>query len=122
MIRFKNNYGTINLVADGTSNTIIMGEDAPWRNHASIFPFAASTALDPATEAGVVPVGNESDGFGKRALNRWAEPENANGVSGPPTADPASARLQRRRYLPRPLGKPERDPHRRTGHVPLDFQ
>ena len=27
---------------------------------------------------------------GKRAINRWAEPENGNGVSGPPTGDPGS--------------------------------
>ena len=90
-VRFKNNYGTIAQCIDGTSNTIIMCEDGPWRNHRSLFPYSASSAKDPAAVAGIIAAAdNESDGLGFRALNRWAEPENSNGVSGPPTADPAS--------------------------------
>jgi prepilin-type processing-associated H-X9-DG protein len=27
---------------------------------------------------------------GRRAINRWADPESGNGVSGPPTGDPGS--------------------------------
>jgi len=89
--QFRANYGTIRQCVDGTSNTIIVTEDGPFRNHRSVFPFLASTAIDPATVAGVIaPADNESDGSGFRAGNRWGEPENANGVSGPPTADPAS--------------------------------
>lgn len=89
--QFKTNYGTIALIIDGTSNTIIVTEDGPWRNHRALFPFQSSTAHDPAAVAGIIAAAdNESDGQGFRAINRWGEPENANGVSGPPTADPAS--------------------------------
>jgi len=52
-----------------------------------LFPFQASTAVDPGSSAGL----DNGDGSGFRALNRWAEPEGAsNGVSGPPGADPGS--------------------------------
>src|SRR5262249_17886074 len=89
---FKTNAGTIAKVIDGTSNTIIIGEDATWRNHRSIFPNQASSAADPAAVAGIIAAAdNESDGQGFRAINRWAEPECGNGVSGPPTADPNDA-------------------------------
>lgn len=67
---------------DGTSNTIAVGEDSSYRNNETLFPFQMSGAVDP----GTVDV-NPS---GKRAINRWAEPETGNGVSGPPTGDPNS--------------------------------
>jgi prepilin-type N-terminal cleavage/methylation domain-containing protein/prepilin-type processing-associated H-X9-DG protein len=69
-------------VTDGTSNTIVVGEDSPYRNHDSVFPFMISSAVD--------PVGTDTPS-GRRCLNRWAEPENGNGVSGPPQGDPGSA-------------------------------
>ncbi len=78
-------YGTPGLLSeirDGTSNTIAVGEDSDYRNNETLFPFQASSAVDP----GNVDV-NPS---GKRAINRWADPETGNGVSGPPTGDPAS--------------------------------
>ncbi|MBI3408350.1 MAG: DUF1559 domain-containing protein [Planctomycetes bacterium] len=85
----KANYGTLALVIDGTSNTIIVGEDSPWRNHRSIFPFQSSTAHDPAALAGIIAAAdNESDSLGFRAINRWGEPETGNGVSGPANMDP----------------------------------
>jgi prepilin-type N-terminal cleavage/methylation domain-containing protein/prepilin-type processing-associated H-X9-DG protein len=85
--RFKSNHSTIGSVTDGTSNTIILTEDASFRNHRTLFPYQSSTAVDPIGET----TANNSDGSGFRALNRWAEPERAgNGVSGPPTADPGS--------------------------------
>lgn len=95
--RFKGNAGTIDKTTDGTSNTIILCEDASFRNHRTAFPYQFSTALDPAVVAtGVAEVAGSyiADGSGGRALNRWAEPEGAaNGVSGPPTADPGSAQF-----------------------------
>lgn len=91
--RFKGNAGTIGNVSDGTSNTVIVTEDAPYRNHRTLFPFQSSTAKDP-TMMGGTDSGNVADGFGFRALNRWAEPEGAaNGVSGPPYADPTSGQF-----------------------------
>jgi prepilin-type N-terminal cleavage/methylation domain-containing protein/prepilin-type processing-associated H-X9-DG protein len=80
---------TIPNVADGASNTMILGEDSAYRNHESLFPFQLSPAVDPtsAVTKGTVD-GTPSGG---RAINRWAEPETGNGVSGPPMADPSSA-------------------------------
>jgi prepilin-type N-terminal cleavage/methylation domain-containing protein/prepilin-type processing-associated H-X9-DG protein len=69
-------------ITDGTSNTIAIGEDSSYRNNETIFPFQLSSAVDP----GNIDV-NPS---GKRAINRWADPETGNGVSGPPMGDPGS--------------------------------
>ena len=74
--------GLLAGITDGTSNTIAIGEDSDFRNNETVFPYQASSAVDP----GNVDV-NPS---GKRAINRWADPETGNGVSGPPTGDPAS--------------------------------
>jgi prepilin-type N-terminal cleavage/methylation domain-containing protein/prepilin-type processing-associated H-X9-DG protein len=73
---------TFASVPDGTSNTIVIGEDSSYRNNETIMPYQLSSAVDP----GNVDV-NPS---GKRAINRWADPETGNGVSGPPTGDPTS--------------------------------
>jgi len=73
-------------VTDGTSSTLAIGEDSPYRNNETIFPFQLSAAVDP----GDVDV-NPS---GKRAINRWADPETGNGVSGPPMGDPNSPYFQ----------------------------
>ncbi|HEX4592063.1 MAG TPA: DUF1559 domain-containing protein [Gemmataceae bacterium] len=73
-------------VTDGTSSTLAIGEDSPYRNNETIFPFQLSNFADP----GDVDV-NPS---GKRAINRWAEPETGNGVSGPPMGDPNSPYFQ----------------------------
>jgi len=80
LLKYKAN--TILGVTDGTSNTLAIGEDSDFRNNETVFPFQASSAVDP----GTVDV-NPS---GRRAINRWADPETGNGVSGPPTGDPAS--------------------------------
>lgn len=87
--QYKRNAGTIGAVVDGTSNTIILTEDGSYRNHRTLFPYQASTAVDPYFKA----TGTDfADGSGCRALNRWAEPEGAaNGISGPPYADPGKA-------------------------------
>lgn len=85
---YAGNYSTITSVSDGTSNTMILTEDASYRNHKTLFPFQGSTATDPGTAAGL----DNGAGDGTRALNRWAEPEGAgNGVSGPPWSDGALA-------------------------------
>src|SRR5205085_9255173 len=88
-VKCGNGRNTITSVTDGTSYTIIVGEDSSYRNHRTLFPFQSSTASDPFVNKGADP-GNISDGQGFRAIKRWAEPENGNGVSGPPSGDPAS--------------------------------
>jgi prepilin-type processing-associated H-X9-DG protein len=90
---------TIQNVGDGTSNTIIVGEDSPYRNNEANFPNQISPSVDPTNVVGtmngnaVAPTKGTTDGTpsGGRAINRWAEPETGNGVSGPPYSDPASA-------------------------------
>ena len=67
----------IALVSDGTSNTIALAEDAG-RNWEEFEPFTKSKYADIAN-----PVDPPPSGF--RAINRWAEPDTGNGVSGPPT-------------------------------------
>ena len=81
-------YGGSNMtgISDGTSNTLALGEDSDYRNNETVYPFMSSSAVDP----GNVDV-NPS---GKRAINRWADPETGNGVSGPPTGDPGSPLFQ----------------------------
>jgi prepilin-type processing-associated H-X9-DG protein len=69
-------------IKDGTSSTLALGEDSSYRNNEIIFPYQLSSAPD----SGTIDV-NPS---GKRAINRWAEPDQGNGVSGPPTGDPNS--------------------------------
>ncbi len=83
---FKYGGSKIDDIRDGTSNTLALGEDSAWRNNETIFPFQLSSAVDP----GTVDV-NPS---GKRAINRWADPETGNGVSGPPMGDPGSPYFQ----------------------------
>lgn len=75
----------ITAVTDGTSNTLCIAEDVG-RNFEGIFPFMVSNYDDP------TPAINRDGGTpsGRRALNRWAEPDQGNGVSGPPTGDPLS--------------------------------
>ena len=69
----------IALVSDGTSNTIALAEDAG-RNWEEFEPFTVSKYDDNLTPNVV-----DKPPSGKRAINRWAEPDTGNGVSGPPT-------------------------------------
>jgi prepilin-type processing-associated H-X9-DG protein len=84
-----NKYGGHRMadILDGTSNTIVVGEDSCWRNYETIFPFEVSSYPDPL--AGT-PYGVDIAPSGMRAANRWAEPNQGKGVSGPPTGDPLS--------------------------------
>ena len=69
-------------IRDGMSNTIAIGENSA-RNYETLPPLTTSTYPDPVNAAG-----NNADSpatpSGCRALNRWAEPDTGNGVSGPP--------------------------------------
>jgi prepilin-type N-terminal cleavage/methylation domain-containing protein/prepilin-type processing-associated H-X9-DG protein len=66
------------LVSDGTSNTIAIAEDAG-RNWEELEPFTKSKYKDIDNAVDKTPSGN-------RAINRWAEPDTGNGVSGPPNS------------------------------------
>lgn len=70
----------ISKVTDGTSKTIAIAEDAG-RNFETVEPFTKSKYPDIANIAqdAKTPSGN-------RAINRWAEPDTGNGVSGPPNS------------------------------------
>lgn len=66
-------------ISDGTSNTIALAEDAG-RNWEEFEPFTKSKYVDPTPNAVDVPPSKN------RAINRWAEPDTGNGVSGPPNS------------------------------------
>lgn len=89
-------------IADGTSHTIALAEDAG-RNFESLFPMELSNYADPIYGTAVNPlasgstvafqtglpyqqgtpaVGDFATPSGRRAINRWAEPDSGNGVSG----------------------------------------
>jgi type II secretory pathway pseudopilin PulG len=70
----------IGRITDGTSHTIAIAEDQPV-NYETVFPFIVSPVTDPAVAAGSSadpPAPSKS-----RAVNRWAEPDNGIGISGP---------------------------------------
>ncbi len=68
-------------ITDGASQTIALAEDNPV-NYETLAPFIASANPDP-----VNATGNNADApptpSGNRAMNRWAEPDNGAGISGP---------------------------------------
>lgn len=79
----------IAVIADGTSKTIAMCEDAG-RNHPLIKSnkYKSGAALDPMLTGPGVPIQPDSATDhsaypGYRAVARWAEPNTGNGVSGP---------------------------------------
>jgi prepilin-type N-terminal cleavage/methylation domain-containing protein/prepilin-type processing-associated H-X9-DG protein len=77
----------IGRITDGTSHTIAIAEDSPV-NYETEFPFIGSAAPDP-----VVAAGNNADPPSpskNRAMNRWAEPDNGAGISGPQNATPGN--------------------------------
>lgn len=69
-------------ILDGTSNTTAIAEDTG-RNYETLWPYTLSKYPDPTMAAGYADYNTPS---GNRALNRWAEPDTGNGVSGPPTS------------------------------------
>jgi prepilin-type processing-associated H-X9-DG protein len=76
-------------ITDGTSRTVAFVEDSP-ENYETLFPFIASASPDP-----VIMAGFDADSptpSGNRAMNRWAEPDNAAGISGPQNATPGNLR------------------------------
>jgi prepilin-type N-terminal cleavage/methylation domain-containing protein/prepilin-type processing-associated H-X9-DG protein len=71
---------SISKVTDGTSKTIAIAEDVG-RNFETQAPFTKSKYPD---IANIAP--DAKTPSGNRALNRWAEPDTGNGVSGPPNS------------------------------------
>ena len=72
----------IGSITDGTSNTIMIGEDAARREGYITNP----AYLDPATVLGISvdPNGQDGNPFPTRRFWRWAEQDNGYGVSGDP--------------------------------------
>ena len=69
----------------------MVAEDSPYRNHETLFPYQLSPTVDPAgvsAQFKIAPGTAYVNPSGFRAINRWADPESGNGVSGPPQADP----------------------------------
>jgi prepilin-type N-terminal cleavage/methylation domain-containing protein/prepilin-type processing-associated H-X9-DG protein len=71
-------------VADGTANTLGLVEDYP-RNFEGVAPFTMSTYQDQTATAGYVS-SIFATSLGRHRFNCWADPDTANGVSGPPNA------------------------------------
>jgi prepilin-type N-terminal cleavage/methylation domain-containing protein/prepilin-type processing-associated H-X9-DG protein len=70
-------------ISDGTSNTIAISEDSG-RNYETLLFNTTSNYPDP-----VIAAGNNAEDptpSKNRAINRWAEPDTGNGVSGPPNS------------------------------------
>ncbi len=74
-------------VSDGTSQTIAIAEDSG-RNYETLPPFTKSKYPDPIGVNAADPLPPS----GNRAIDRWAEPDSGNGVSGPPNATPDNLR------------------------------
>jgi prepilin-type N-terminal cleavage/methylation domain-containing protein/prepilin-type processing-associated H-X9-DG protein len=70
----------ISKVTDGTSKTIAIAEDVG-RNFETLEPFTKSKYPD---ITNIAP--DAKTPSGNRAINRWAEPDTGNGVSGPPNS------------------------------------
>jgi len=73
----------LSKITDGTSHTIAVSEDSG-RNHETVAPFLISPYPDPAIAAGINA--DTATPSGRRSYNRWAEPDNGAGVSGPPNS------------------------------------
>jgi prepilin-type N-terminal cleavage/methylation domain-containing protein/prepilin-type processing-associated H-X9-DG protein len=73
----------VSKITDGLSHTLLMIEDNP-ENYESQFPYISSAVADPVNAAG--NAADPPSPSGNRAMNRWAEPDNACGISGPQNA------------------------------------
>ena len=91
MPKIKGGSG-LNSCIDGSSNTIAIIEDAG-KNHTSAFPFMVSKYDDPAGSVDSAP-------GGKRNNYRWAEPDIANGVSGPDASSTSKVAMVNNSKLP----------------------
>jgi prepilin-type N-terminal cleavage/methylation domain-containing protein len=70
-------------ILDGTSHTIAFAEDVG-RAYETVQPYMKSNYPDPVVAAGNSP--DPPTPSGNRCVNRWAEPDSGNGVSGPKNA------------------------------------
>ncbi len=85
---------------DGTSNTVAVIEDTG-KNHESFSPFMQSNYLDPPNSVDSAP-------GGRRNNYRWAEPDCANGVSGP--SNSSGSRVARVNNYASPRNGPQECP------------
>jgi prepilin-type processing-associated H-X9-DG protein len=86
-------------LGDGTTHTIAIAEDAG-RNFETLEPFTTSKYPDLTTAVDMPPSKN-------RAINRWAEPDTGNGVSGPPNSTLGNLKAVINNHNVAPLGPAE---------------
>jgi hypothetical protein len=73
---------SVGKITDGTSKTIAIAEDVG-RNFETVEPYTKSKYPP---DAGYTIADDAKTSSGLRAVNRWAEPDTGNGVSGPPNS------------------------------------
>jgi prepilin-type N-terminal cleavage/methylation domain-containing protein len=96
-------------VLDGTSNTILLIEDAS-RAHPNVALFGSMSSRDSAATTSVAPMANPSGGLtNARRVYAWADPDAfANGFSGP--SNDTSSRVAKINNNPTPVGGPSNCP------------
>jgi prepilin-type N-terminal cleavage/methylation domain-containing protein/prepilin-type processing-associated H-X9-DG protein len=116
---------SIGAVPDGTSNTVMVFEDAS-RSHPSLALFGAYSSRTSPVQNPADPIDGQS-GSGMtfpngRRVFAWADPDAAtNGVSGPSNADlPQSNRIAKINNHPAPVGGPGICPWSRNNCGPND--
>jgi prepilin-type N-terminal cleavage/methylation domain-containing protein len=91
----------ISKVTDGTSKTIAIAEDVG-RNFETLEPYTKSKYLP---EANVTVADDAKTPSGFRSINRWAEADTGNGVSGPPNSKAGALKPVINNH-PNPVGGP----------------
>ncbi len=102
--------GSISRVTDGTSNTILMIEDAS-RSHPNVSKFGALSARQSPVSAPANPVAWIGGTAGGRRVFSWADPDTAtNGYSGPSNAISPGSKLAKVNNYSTPIGGPVQCP------------
>lgn len=98
--------GSISRVSDGTSNTLMMIEDAS-RSHPAVGVFGASSARNSPVASPADVLNNPSGISNARRVFAWADPDAAtNGYSGPSNAIAPASRVARINNYSAPNGGP----------------
>lgn len=102
--------GSIARVVDGTSNTIMMIEDAS-RSHPNVSKFGALSARQSPVSSPANPIAWTGGSAGGRRVFAWADPDAAtNGYSGPSNAISPGSKLAKINNYSTPIGGPVQCP------------